>query len=256
MLQPLITVGLPTYNSAIAWLAMESLCRQQTSVPWELIIAEDKLMANGYHYFRQYEERLQAAGCVRFRYSKIPEQSNRFMRMPLSRKWKNIAQQSSSTSIGLILQASDCYSEPQRIQTTYDKLVEGYDWIHSRFGIFSNLANLQTMLFDFNSGKYFTGLNMAINMNIAIRLPDEEKWKGVDFWMYNHGTKIKPGMKIYLDESENWRNGVDTDGYNKISMKRSGFYNNIRPPFVETDLKLNQCIPGDVMEMVNNFLRR
>jgi len=254
MLQPLITVALPTYNSAIAWLAMESLCRQQTSVPWELIIAEDKLMANGNHYFRQYEERLHAAGCVRFRYFKIPEQSNRFMRMPLSRKWKNIAQNSHFKSEGFMLQASDDYSHPLRIQHAYEALTSGYEWIQSRWGYFCNLGNMKTIVFDFQSGNFLTGINITLSTSMAMRLPDEEKWRGVDGWLYNNCRRLNPDIKIYLDQSDAWKNGMFTDGYNKLSLHRTSFYSDIKPPFIETSHTITECLPADVILMINSFL--
>jgi len=60
-----LSVALPVWNSKrIAWLPMESLCRQlKPSCGWELIIFEEVHGEQlGEDFFRAYEERLKEAG--------------------------------------------------------------------------------------------------------------------------------------------------------------------------------------------------
>jgi glycosyltransferase involved in cell wall biosynthesis len=243
--EKIITVGLPVYASEIVWLAMESLCRQSTSYKWELIVYEDEFSPNGEAFYNQYFERLKSAGCIRliYKYSK--------KRIALSVKWKAIAGWADNDCIGIILQAGDCYSEPQRIQTAFDKMLQGYDWIHSKRGIFYNVDVKKTALFDIGACR--TGLNMCMSKSLATQLPDDERWSGVDNWILSSFKKLKRGFKIYLDESDNWRHGVDTDGYNRISLGRKSIIIDPAPPFQKTYITIGQCIPANVLQMLNDF---
>src|SRR3989304_7399092 len=118
----MITVALPVYASPIAWLAMESLCRQKVNVKWELIIYEDEQYPNESKFYLQYKKRLKAAGGVSIIYTYSEK------RIPLSYKWREMALMAHSDSIGIILQAGDNYSHPKKIQLGYDSIKTGYDW--------------------------------------------------------------------------------------------------------------------------------
>lgn len=260
--KPVITIGLPTYNSKIVWLAIESLCNQQTNIDWELIICEDEIGANGEYYYNQWRDRLKESGCVRFKYVEVSEKTTTSDRMALSLKWRVIVANSSASSLGLLLQASDCYSEPHRIQTAYDKFTAGYDWINSRYGIFYHIYEKKTILFDMNTVETYTGLNMAMGMDIARQLPNEIKFSSIDHWLFTSMMKIKPAYNVYIDLSNNWKRGVDTDGENIISVRRKNNYAETKPPFLRTDIKINDCLPKDVLKLLdektkpvkNNFI--
>src|SRR3990172_13426350 len=112
----MITAALPVYASEIAWLAMESLCRQKTNVKWELIIYEDEQYPLGENFYRQYQSRLHDVGCNTLLYKYSPE------RIPLSYKWREISLMANKSSLGILLQAADNYSEPNRIQMAHEKL--------------------------------------------------------------------------------------------------------------------------------------
>ena len=248
-----LTVGLPTYNSNIVWLAMESLCRQQTTVIWELIICEEEHNGNKKEYYDNYKKRLEKVGCVEIKYIPIKDLPENVDKIALSQKWRIIAKESSKSSIGLILQASDCYSEPKRLQTAYQKLCSGFDWIHSRFGIFYHLYDNKNILFDMKSGEYETGLNMSMAMDIARNLPDEDKFSSVDFWLYQFASSFKKNFRTYLDISDNWMNGLDTDGGNNITIRRQKYYMATVPPFTITNILMDSCVPDDIAIRIHKY---
>lgn len=233
-----ISVGLPVYASKIAWLAMEGLCAQQTAVKWELIVYEDADEALGERFFKNYLPRLK--NCVRISY--LYDKN----RIPLTVKWVQIANYADENSVGIILQAADCYSEPQRIQTSYELFMQGYDWIQNRYGIFYNILTKQTMLFDGKDG--MTMLNMAVRKSKLQNLAPDERWAGVDNWMLRQISKPVPA-KVFTDESDNWKGGVDTDGYNRISLGRRKIYFNPKPPFYKTEMKITDLLPKSVVSL-------
>lgn len=232
----MLSVGLPNHASEIGWLAMESLCRQKTTCKWELIVYEDSdIYLGGKDFYESYRDRLKKAGCVDIKYE------YRFLRIPLSLKWLEMAQIASPESIGLILQASDCYSEPNRIQTTYEALKHGFNWIQSTCGYFYNFKTKQFMLFNSPNG---SGLNMAIGMNELKEIESKELWSGVDYWLKNSIKCLKP----YFDISDNWMNGIDTDGHNRISLDRKKKYNNPKPPFFKADVNIREILPEEICD--------
>jgi len=229
----MLTVGLPNYCSPIAWLAMESLCRQETTHDWELFIYEDSDKPLGLKFYKQYGERLAEAGCknVRYWYSKE--------RVPLSEKWLFFGKHAHRDSLGLMLQASDCYSEPKRIQTAVDALALGYNWIQSNEGCFYHIDTGQLMLYRNNGG---TGLNMTIGIKELRAIPREAKWSGVDFWLASN--IIEP--VVFIDESDNWQDGVDTDGFSRISLTRKKQYKNPQPPFYKCAFEIQDLVPQGI----------
>lgn len=232
----MITVGLPNFCSPIAWLSMESLCRQITSVDWELIIYEDSDNPLGVLFFGDYADRLRAAGCKKINYKYSQE------RVPLNQKWIWMGENAHPDSLGLILQASDCYSEPFRIGTAHTALKNGYDWVQTNIGYFYNIATRKMMLYN---DAQFTSLNMAISMKQLKLMPkDQEKWSGVDYWLWSY--MVEP--KIFIDESSNWKKGVDTDGYSRLSVNRKDNYRNPKPPFFKTLVLIKDVLPIDIIE--------
>lgn len=234
----IITVGLPVYASPIAWLAMESLCRQKTTCDWELIIYEDEEQANGIDFYKQYSERLALVNCVSVHYKYEPERTS------LSKKWCQISNIANEKSVGIILQASDCYSEPNRIQTSFNKMTEGYDWLHSARGIFFYIQKNKTI--EFNIGDFQTGLNMCMNKSLVQKIQPEDKWSSVDHWLITNLLKIKPDLKTYLWEGDAFLHGLDTDGFNRISLKRRDNYLEPKPPFVSTHITADRCVPEEI----------
>lgn len=247
VIQPKISVGLPVYKCKLAWLAMEGLIRQKTTIPWELIICEDELGAHGKDYFMKYKNQLLEANCISIKYISIPKTDYVRDQIALSLKWKIIASNTSISSVGMVMQDADDYSEPNRIQTTYERFQEGYDWVHSRFGLFYHVHKDKTILFDLNTvPQPNTGLSKAIKLDIARQLPEEQKFSSVDNWIFSSMMKIKPDAKVYYDESSNYLYCTYTDGENIISKSRERNYDNLKYPFMKTSKKIRNYLPIEV----------
>lgn len=240
-----LTVGLPVLDSPLAWLAMESLCRQNVNVTWELIVYEDANNPNGEKFYQQYLHRL--PNCKRIIYIYDKE------RVSLSRKWCEMTEYADQNSIGLVLQAADCYSEPTRLQRTYEAFLQEYDWVHSEQGCFYNIPTGEVMLFRKNPDG-LTGLNMALRMSILKQIQPIDRWSGIDWWLFTEGNKIAE-LKVFTDQTDNWKHGVDTDGFNKISHSRRTFYRNPQPPFYHCSERITNILPADILRMFKTEIK-
>jgi hypothetical protein len=237
----MISVALPTYNNAnIIWLALEGLCRQKTSVDWELVVAEEM----SYNYFgneplQAYRSRLKEAGCVAVRFLSLDRH------IPLSLKWLLIYDHLHQDSIGMLLHASDNFAFPERVQRSFDTLSEGADWTHWSNGYFYNVLDGTAALF---TAPTDTGLFMAasrkamdrVRRNVSFRnLPK----RGVDSWLRK---LIGECPHVIHDDLTT---GIHTDGYNTISLGRRELYG--RPPFEATNAQaVFNLFPKDVQKKI------
>jgi len=236
-----LTIGLPVFNSKdIAWLAMEGLCRQKKiDFEWELLIAEEE-SANfsGKDFFKEYSERLKLVGCKNLTYFFLDKW------IPLSQKWKKLGEEANKDSVCFLLQAVDCYSQPYRLKDSFETICAGYDWYKANKGLFYYIQTEQHILFSDKENKQRGGLNMSARTDCMRNLPLSDRASCVDGWLVKN---INP-QKVFVDDSNNWKFGVDTHGYNNISKKRSKFFNKIEFPFVETDLRIDNLLPKDIVE--------
>lgn len=252
MTTPTATVLLPLFEAErIAWLALESLCRQTTKHKWELIVAEEqrKNMC-GEAYFDEFLPRLKKAGMVRFVYIPLHK------RIVLSEKWRMMSWLISPSSQVSLLQAADCYSEPQRINTAVLAVKKGYDWIHSPMGLFYHCGIDKAVLYDAatvkNKRRFPTHLNMAMRSDLLRYVKYGQRKKGVDGYLYRECDKRKKevdgvAMRVFLDRTSNWKNGVDTHGFNNISINRGKKFEDVRFPFRETSITIDQVIPKEIL---------
>jgi hypothetical protein len=129
-----VTVALPIKGQLdIVWLQLESLCRQEASVRWELIVSECKTREMDDLITERYVERLYGAGC---RSVEVLENNTP---VPLGLKWRDIAKQAQGSA--MILCAADNYSYPQRIQDTHEYVSnEDYDWLDVSSGLFYDFS--------------------------------------------------------------------------------------------------------------------
>jgi len=233
----MITVALPNYCNPFVWFAMESLCNQKTNHEWELIVYEDSDEPLGQEFYESYLPRL---SCKSFGYLYSEP------RVALNKKWLKMAEISHPSSLGIILQASDCYSEPYRIETAHHWMEKGVDWVHSPSVYFYNVNTRQVMLFQLGEG---TGSNMAISKKCIQQLPqNEDKWSSVDYWLRQN---MPSDIKMQLDLSDNWKLGCDTDGHNRISIARRKYYNSPRPPFHKTSATIQNILPIDIIKKLD-----
>ncbi len=233
----MITVGLPVYNmKEIAWLVMESLCRQQTSDPWELIIFEEEHKgACGDKFFNGYKGRLTDAGCVRLTYMTAKEKK------PLSYKWIEIAKKADIESKMFCICGADNYYQRFMVQDAADAYNEGHDWVTTRVGYFYNLLSDRMVKFDISGNPHAnTGLQMAVSTNLIRNIPYAEKHKLIDNWMFN---SCKPKRKKALMKNFD---SLATHGYNNISKNRGKMIDKHMPPFYKTAVRPADILPEDV----------
>lgn len=233
----MITVGLPVYNAnKIAWLAVESLCNQVTTRAWELVICEEKHINQcGEEYFKQYNERLKAAGCVKVVYIELEQWVN------LPTKWKLIGENADKNSECFILQGADDYSSADRIELSAQSIIDNdCDWYDEANGYFYDVFIKKLIRFNKNTIKsdaWKTGLNMALKTSYIKSLPSTVIINGVDNYIFNHVLSQKPETKLYCNQRNNTYS-LDINGLNNLSTSRQMFFINPSPPFEKTNMRL------------------
>jgi len=238
----MISVALPVWNSKkIAWLCMESLCRQCAKVKWELIVFEERHEeALGEEFFKGYKDRLKEAGCVKIKFLTRDEQ------ITLSEKWQVIAQRCKGDMMCLC--AADNYYHPFMIQDSADAYAKGHDWFYTVKGYFLNFENGKIVIYDRPDAE--TGLQMAISTKLARRLPPGVKlYKNIDRWTKRHCNPRYP----VIDKSDHWQGTLCTHGYNNISLKRGKVINNLMLWFSATDKTLKDIVPGDIINKIEGL---
>jgi len=237
-----MTVGLPVYNGKdIAWLVMESLCRQKTHESWELVISEEKHEGQaGEDFFNSYFDRLREVNCFKIKYV-VPER-----KITIGEKWAHVAKASSGNSKMLILCDADNYYHDGLIQLSADVYRRGHDWLATNKGFFYNFVSRKLVLYDRD---WFTGLEMAVDMKLAKKIPFREKEKMANAWVYRQTAPKKPfiiGREIKT---------LCTHGFNNISGGRGRMIDELKKPFYETDKKLEYIVPEDIAKRIQEQSR-
>jgi len=235
----MITVGIPVWNSKdIAWLAMESLCRQQTNRQWELIVFEERhAQACGEDFFRDYLKRLRDAGCRHFYYLTSD------IRLPLSQKWARLGREADKRSRMFCICDADNYYQKYMIQDTWEAFKKGHDWLTAKSGYFYNCLSGIVAAYDLKERTASkTGLQMSIDTRLMRRLPTQEKHRLLNAWIFTNCRPDKP-----KDEKKHL-NTLCTHGYNNISDKRGKMIDNFKMPFYQTTKRLDEIIPADIAE--------
>lgn len=241
---PEITVGLPLYGSHWAWIALESLCRQQCTCEWELIVCEEQTHNKfGIEKLQPFNAQLKNAGCVRMKYVPIPTWIN------LGRKWIEIAKNAHADSKMLLLQASDDYSHPYRIQTSFNAMREGADLFWQNKAVFYHLWSRKFLLYR-NDTPTILGVNIGLRTEFVRNAEIREKARqSFDFLLYLEIKKQKENA-IENTNDDHWDKGLFTDGYNRLSpLRRIHAYTEINPykSFSAFDnKKLWEYIPMDM----------
>jgi len=236
VIKGLVSVGTPTWNNInIYWLSIESLCRQKTSYPWELIVHEcPSANALGEKYFEPYRARLKKAGCQRLVYI------NRGRRVDLSTKWIDIA--NAARGEVLILHDSDDYTHPLRIQRTME-LIGNNPWYDTRYAWHYCILNKKMMLYDYKitNKKWKTGFNIAILTSVLRNVKDPHKNAGIHKWLSGYVNKK------FIDQTK--YPCIATTGSNTVSLNRVMHFTNPRAPFVKTNKTINDIgIPEDIIK--------
>lgn len=244
-----LTAALPTYNNKnIIWLQLESLCRQETSFKWELIVCEeqtDKMF--GKKNLLKYKDRLEDAGCANLKYLPL----NRHV--PLSKKWFIIANEAKGSSFSLC--ASDDYSSPDRFEISHEKILDGHDWFDVKKGLFLNLNCFTTATYIDPTGR--EGITMSTRTNIIKNLSGPWPSSIVDKWLKSKG-KIS---NIFQHQGNVL--GLDTDGANSLCLKRWTQYPDKKervrymPPYHSPEQTVEDILPSEIIKKLKTeFLNK
>lgn len=238
------TVGLPIYKGKdIAWLCLESLCRQKTSIGWELIVVEEKQHSFGEEEVSKYVNRLMAAGCERVCYVELD------YKISLPDKWKSIANYANSDVF--VFCSADDYHEPNKIQASYEAITGGHDWICYNNYLMYCIKTKRYIQFDAKSINWQAGALKACRTSDLKTIPNSELNKGVDRYIFK---SINP-KNILVDTSESWKQGFCTDGFNVISKERARHFTDPEKPFFKTDLNIDG-FPKEVLNRLNHLTQR
>lgn len=253
-----LTCALPLYRAQdIAWLALESLCRQEDiDFEWELIVIEESApLAFGEANLRAYEKRLAEVGCrTPITYIGLSDW------IPLAQKWHRVAQLANSD--GFLLVAGDDYANPRRLAETARLFSEGAEFVHTPLGYFYSLIQGTLCVYDHKNNPHPCGLDKAVLTHI-IRdaLPEGSKQSyHVDGWVFSkikHFLGRRPSM--LWDQTHNWKRGVFTDGMNNISLSRRTRYNKANPiepfrlPTEQEFSSLSDIVPQDIYARIDGI---
>ena len=236
-----LSVALPCFHAdKIAWLALESLCRQKNiDFEWELIVCEEEHeQMIGDWSLNEYIERLMNVGCKRIVYLHLDRW------VLLAKKWQIIGKHISDTSQAFMLQAADCYSGSKRMKMTYDAVVkEGVDWFDFKRGYFYSFISNRVILYDYDG---HTNLCMCMKAEYARTIPSTTMQRGIDYFLQQHCSVKNRNLNI-VHSNEIMKDSVDTHGMNSISIYREKFFNSRADIFKKTNKELKSIITDTVL---------
>jgi len=247
-----LSVALPIYKGKnIAWLALESLCRQkEINFEWELIVIEEEIKCFSKEELMKYSDRLKELGCVRISYTLLKK------RIPLSQKWKMIGNKVGKSSKVCVLQAADCYSQPYRLVDTYKLIVEqDYDYVSCQIGPFYDIPDDNVVVYDKTKQPIIPGLNMAIKSHFIKNLPTTNKRSGLDGWIVSMSKKSGKKFVPTHINNNHWKMGVDTNGMNNISFKRHIQMKNHKNYNRSIKISLDEILPKDIVKKLRNCVK-
>jgi hypothetical protein len=222
------TVAMPCYNAKnIGWLVMEGLSNQVcVDWDWELIVCEEKHEKQlGIEFFKGYIEKLKTVGCKRLLYIELEDYTS------LINKWQIIGKESTISSKSFLLQTSDCYSSGYRLFLSHYAIQNNYDWVDFTKGYFYSFLLDKMILYDCQGMR---NLSMAFKTEFARQIPDSDKRKGIDSFMFRSFEKIKGKSLNVKRINVLCEDSLDTDGFNNIT-NRNEYYENPVSPFTNTD---------------------
>lgn len=249
---PVMSVALPMYNSKdVSFLAFESLCNQKNVThEWELIIYEEQHdNMTDWSNISKYIDRLKAVNCTRIVYYTQEDKVN------LIDKWIKIASLTHESSVSFLLQAADCYSYSYRIANTYEAInVCDYDWYDNYKGLFYSFLTDKVILY---SQRSKTNLSMALKTDLMRKVKTCNLVKGIDGYIYNSVMQNKKGIFTHYYDDILHIDGIDTHGLNNISIKRQSYFENTKPPFEKTTIKLNDTLLPKLIKLeINEITKR
>jgi len=233
------TVAMPVWNAKdIAWLSMESMCKQvNVSFGWELIVFEERHVKQLHEdWFRGYQDRLEKAGCVSIKYITRKE------KLTLAEKWSIMGRAADKDSKFFALWAADDYSHKYRLVDSMEAMDKGWDWFSMGSSYFYDFITDKVIVYC-KVGRNGTGIQMCAATKLVRKLPMRRRARIVDFWFARNANP----QNILRDKSDHWRGTLCTNGFNTISKRRDRYF--IKPvfPFKASHVKLEQIVPADIV---------
>jgi len=265
-----VSVLLPFFRAKyIGWLPMEGLIRQvDIDFEWELIVAEELNDETfGKNRISEYMPKLKQIGCIRFKYIGLPEW------IPLSGKRKLLIDESDLNSKLIMGNGSDDYSPPKRLSTMW-KLKQKHpdaDWFSStaniNYDIATDIALQRKPVFmagQTQEAKDFlkktradvAGQAQAASlMRKVAKVINPDLSYAVDGHVWKTAHRIKPGLKLIIDEGDNWKYSLNTNGFNNISFEyRDLHFKNPTtfPGHDPTPINMDKFIPPEIMKRLRD----
>jgi len=243
-----LSVLLPLFRAKnIAWITMESLCRQENiDFDWELIIIEENFENFfGFEEVKKYWDRLQNVGCKKIKYISLKKW------MPLSAKWYFLVKNCSKSSEIVAFSSADIYSSKKRLSKQY-KTLKGsdYNW----YKISGNVV------YDISLEKHVRITKLPENRNdncspatkkiLLENLPLMCLKKHVDSWRFKQLGKF--GIKPFYDDTPDLKlDTVNINGLNNLTKRKDRILA-VVPPLSECCDNLKNHLPNDIVDRLSS----
>lgn len=211
---PKVSISVPMYQAKyIGWVSMEAISRQNTTVPWEVIIAEEQAedcMPFGFEEIDKYIKRGKA--CVGLTYIAIKDW------VPLSTKMVTIINNCDKRSQYILWTGCDMYMAPNTIKR-YMQIMrqhQNIDWIMQGKNTMYRLRDGKQRLISI--GRRSDGCFNFTRMELAKKIPMTEIIKGIDGYIFKHCEIANGGnLTVFVNEDDCWKHSFNTHGINTIS---------------------------------------
>jgi len=250
-----LTVGLPLFRAKyIAWLALEGLIRQKgINFEWEIVIIEETNNSEvfGIDRINEYRERLEDVGCVNINYQSLDNW------IPMAEKFKLMGEEVKGKIYAG--NADDYYPSPYRLKSHYDALIHGkYDLFLPRRVIYYSIAEDIAYMRNMDKSHRVDDVEgRAVRAEFMRGLDPKGRKKGCDKWMHmsfitKARHKYNRQIRIIKDESDNWKYGLSTFGFNNISIDRIVEWGNDSDKTLWPKENMEKYIPIEVLERLRD----
>ena len=145
---------------------------------------------------------------------------------------------------------ADDYLPANGLKLRHDVICgEEVDWFSSTKIIFYDIPTGKIALYDLPNRREVTH-GKAIKADVARRLVGNSSYKAQDNWYFRKCQELSGNeFRVYVDESDGWKQGFCTNGFNTMSEYRSRYVTADPPqhPFGPCDKSCLQ-IPQDITE--------
>lgn len=242
-----LSVQMPMFRvKYIAWLALESLCRQKNiSFEWELIVTEEMIGNEvfGRDEVFSYAKRLRKVGCKKIVYIGLRSW------IPLATKLGLLTDYCTKTSKIVSFQSADYYSSPF-ILTSQWKAFEDpeIEWFScSPSTIFYDVATGISKV-TANGPK---GSGRAYLTSISRMVGKGTRRKGVDKWLWQTTHEVlKRPPRIHVDKKENWKYAFNVNGFHNCTLSRGRKIRTDHKKWSDIKFDWKDNIPVEIMKRV------